>query len=279
MGNKVLMDKYEVLIKTIESYRKVAVAFSAGVDSTFLLEACVKALGKENVVAITAKSCLMPSIECDEAKKYCKKRGIRWVSFDPKIMQVEGISENSVDRCYLCKKHIFSVMKRAVFNEGIKYLLDGSNADDGGDFRPGMKALEELKIKSPLKDLGFTKSEIRSLSHALDIPTWEKPSYACLATRIPYGEPIDEAKMNLVEKAEDYIRSLGFEEVRVRVHNTVIARIELNPNDFSRFMRGDIRLEVNLMLKNMGFAYVSLDLQGYRTGSMNEVLDEKDSDN
>ena len=274
MSSKVLMDKYEVLIKTLESYRKVAIAFSAGVDSTFLLESCVKALGKENVVAITARSCLMPGCECDEAKKYCKKRGIRWVSFEPKILEVEGFSENSEDRCYICKKHIFSVMKRAIFNEGIKYLLDGSNADDDGDFRPGMKALDELKIKSPLRDLGFTKEEVRSLSHALDIPTWDKPSYACLATRIPYGESIDEAKLKLIERAEDYLRGLGFKEVRVRVHNTVNARIELNPNDFSRFMRGDIRLEVNLMLKNMGFAYVSLDLQGYRTGSMNEVLPE-----
>lgn len=274
MGNKVLMDKYEVLLKALESYRKIAVAFSAGVDSTFLLEACVKAVGTDNVVAITAKSCLMPKVECDEAKKYCKKRGIRWVSFDPKIMKVEGISENPKNRCYICKKHIFSVMKRAVMNEGIKWVLDGSNADDDGDFRPGMKALEELKIKSPLRDLGFTKEEIRSLSHALDIPTWDKPSYACLATRIPYGETIDEAKLKLVEKAEDYLRGLGFNEVRVRVHNTVIARIELNPNDFSTFMRGDIRLEVNHILKSMGFAYVSLDLQGYRTGSMNEVLPE-----
>ena len=274
MGNKVLMDKYEVLLKTLESYRKIAVAFSAGVDSTFLLEACVKAVGTDNVVAITAKSCLMPKVECDEAKKYCKKRGIRWVSFDPKIMKVEGISENPKNRCYICKKHIFSVMKRAVMNEGIKWVLDGSNADDDGDFRPGMKALEELKIKSPLRDLGFTKEEIRSLSHALDIPTWDKPSYACLATRIPYGETIDEAKLKLVEKAEDYLRGLGFNEVRVRVHNTVIARIELNPNDFSTFMKGDIRLEVNHILKSMGFAYVSLDLQGYRTGSMNEVLPE-----
>ncbi len=274
MSTTVLIEKYDVLLKTLESYKKVAVAFSAGVDSTFLLEACVKALGKENVVAITAKSCLMPKAECDEAKKYCKKRGIRWVSFDPKILQVEGLSENPKNRCYICKKHIFSVMKKAVFSEGFKYLLDGSNFDDDGDFRPGMKALEELKIKSPLRDLAFTKEEIRSLSRTLEIPTWEKPSYACLATRIPYGEAIDEAKLSLVEKAEDYLRGLGFKEVRVRVHNTVIARIELNPNDFSTFMRGDIRLEVNSVLKGLGFAYVSLDLQGYRTGSMNEVLPE-----
>ena len=274
MSTTVLIEKYDVLLKTLESYKKVAVAFSAGVDSTFLLEACVKALGKGNVVAITAKSCLMPKAECDEAKKYCKKRGIRWVSFDPKILQVEGLSENPKNRCYICKKHIFSVMKKAVVFEGFKYLLDGSNFDDDGDFRPGMKALEELKIKSPLRDLAFTKEEIRSLSRTLEIPTWEKPSYACLATRIPYGEVIDEAKLSLVEKAEDYLRGLGFKEVRVRVHNTVIARIELNPNDFSTFMRGDIRLEVNSVLKGMGFAYVSLDLQGYRTGSMNEVLPE-----
>ena len=275
MAGKVLMDKYEVLLKTLESYGKVAVAYSAGVDSTFLLHACVKALGKDNVVAITAKSAFMPGIECEEAKAFCKKNGIRWVSFEPKVMGIEELCENNQDRCYICKKHIFSVMIKAIRNEGIKHLLDGSNADDAGDFRPGMKALEELKVKSPLKLLGFTKEEIRSLSRVLEIPTWNKPSFACLATRIPYGEHIDEAKLKLVEKAEDYIRGLGFEEVRVRVHNTVIARIELNPNDFSTFMRGDIRLEVNQVLKSMGFAYVSLDLQGYRTGSMNEVLGDE----
>ena len=144
-----------------------------------------------------------------------------------------------------------------------------------GGFRPGMDALSELGVRSPLKELNFTKSEIRELSKVLGIPGWDKPSYACLATRIPYGERLDDTKLELVEKAEDYLMSLGFKELRVRVHETIIARIEVNPNDFKKIMRPDIRLEINQTLKQMGFAYVALDLQGYRSGSMDEKLHEQ----
>ncbi|MEE3467829.1 MAG: ATP-dependent sacrificial sulfur transferase LarE [Eubacterium sp.] len=271
MHNSVLIDKYEVLKKTIKSYQRVAVAFSGGVDSTFLLYTAKEALG-DQVLAVTAESELMPGYECKEARDYCKENKIRHLIFHPEVMKIDGVADNPPNRCYLCKKNLFSQMKKLAEERGIFEVIDGSNADDDGDYRPGLKALEEIKIRSPLKELGFTKKEIRSLSHALNLPTWEKPAYACLATRIPYGESIDLGKLKMVEQAEAYLHELGFEEVRVRVHNTVIARIELNPNDFSRFMRGDIRLEVNHKLKTMGFAYVSLDLQGYRTGSMNEIL-------
>ena len=274
MRNSALIGKYDVLKKTIASYRRVAVAFSAGVDSTFLLYTAKEALGAGGVVAITAESVLMPGSECTEAEAYCREQGIRHIVFQPDVMAVPGFSENPPNRCYLCKKNLFTQMLQLAENEAIRIVIEGSNVDDDSDFRPGMKALSELGIRSPLKELGFTKKEIRSLSRALGLPTWEKPAYACLATRIPYGESIDIPKLAMVEKAEKYLRELGFDEVRVRVHNTVIARIELNPNDFSRFMRGDVRLEVNQMLKGMGFAYVSLDLQGYRTGSLNEVLPE-----
>ena len=273
MHNSVLIDKYDVLKKTLTSYRHVAVAFSGGVDSTFLLYTAKEALGKE-VLAITAESELMPENECVEARKFCKDNRIRQVVMHPDVMKIQGIADNPPNRCYLCKKTMFIQMKSIAEERGMPILIEATNADDECDFRPGLKALEELKIKSPLKELGFTKKEIRSLSHALELPTWEKPSNACLATRIPYGEPIDLEKLKLIGQAEAYLRELGFTEVRVRMHNTVIARIELNPNDFSRFMRGDIRLEVNHRLKAMGFAYVSLDLQGYRTGSLNEVLPE-----
>ncbi len=273
MHNSVLIDKYDVLKKTIKSYQRVAVAFSGGVDSTFLLFAAKEALG-DQVLAVTAESELMPGMECKEAREFCKMNRIRQLVLHPEVMKIDGIAENPPNRCYLCKKSLFSQMKKLAEERGIFHVIEGSNVDDMGDFRPGMKALEEIHIRSPLKELGFTKKEIRSLSRALDLPTWEKPSYACLATRIPYGESIDVKKLKMVEQAEAYLHELGFQEVRVRVHNTVIARIELSPNDFSRFMRGDIRLDVNHKLKTMGFAYVSLDLQGYRTGSLNEVLPE-----
>ena len=273
MRNSALAGKYEVLKKTLATYQRVAVAFSAGVDSTFLLHAAKEAL-KGNVVAITAKSVLMPASEGEEAEKYCREQGIRQVVFTPDALSVPGFTENPPNRCYLCKKNLFAQMLSIAEKEGVRTVVEGSNFDDDSDFRPGMKALTELGIRSPLKELAFTKQEIRLLSKALKLPTWEKPAYACLATRIPYGETIDEPKLQMVEKAEAYLRGLGFDEVRVRVHNTVLARIELNPNEFSRFMRGDVRLEVNQILKGMGFAYVSLDLQGYRTGSLNEVLPE-----
>ncbi|MBO4395033.1 MAG: ATP-dependent sacrificial sulfur transferase LarE [Eubacterium sp.] len=273
MENRILLDKYDILKRTLTSYQSVAVAFSGGVDSSFLLYTASKTLGNKTL-AITAKSRVMPGTEMTEATEFCKKLGVRQMIIEPDVLSIPGFSDNPPDRCYICKKNLFSRMKDIAMDTGMRVLIEGSNVDDRGDFRPGLRALEELKIHSPLVELGFTKKEIRALSHALDLPTWDKPSYACLATRIPYGETIDASKLEMVEKAEQYLRDLGFREVRVRVHGTVSARIELNPNDFSRFMRGDVRLEVNLMLKRMGFAYVSLDLQGYRTGSMNEVLPE-----
>ncbi len=271
--DRILLDKYDILKKTLASYQSVAVAFSGGVDSTFLLYTAHKTLGNKTL-AITAKSCVIPKGEMTEATEFCKKFGIRQMIIEPDILSVPEFTENPPDRCYYCKKRIFSKMKDIALDTGMKVLTEGTNVDDRGDFRPGLKALEELKIHSPLVELGFTKKEIRALSRALELPTWDKPSNACLATRIPYGETIDATKLALIEKAEQYLRDLGFNEVRVRMHGTVSARIELNPNDFTRFMRGDIRLEVNLMLKRMGFAYVSLDLQGYRSGSMNETLTE-----
>ena len=274
MEDRILLDKYDILKRTLTSYQSVAVAFSGGVDSTFLLYTAVKTLGANKTLAVTAKSQVIPNEEMAETTAFCKKNGIRQMIIEPNVLQIPGFTENPPERCYLCKKSLFAQMKDIALDTGMRVLVDGSNADDNGDFRPGMRALEELGIHSPMAELGFTKKEIRALSRALDLPTWDKPSYACLATRIPYGETIDATKLALIEKAEKYLHGLGFQEVRVRVHGTVCARIEMNPNDFSRFMRGDVRLEVNTVLKQMGFAYVSLDLQGYRTGSLNEVLPE-----
>ena len=247
-------------------------AFSGGVDSSLLLYAAKEALG-EHVLALTAVSPLFPERERGETEAFCKKYGIRQVVFDYDVMKVPGITDNPTDRCYRCKKQLFHMMLAITEQERMFTLVEGSNKDDENDFRPGLKALSEMKVKSPLREYGFTKEEIRAISKTLGLPTWDKPAYACLATRIPYGETLDDDKLRLVEKAEQYLIGLGFQEVRVRTHGTVNARIELNPNDFKRFMRADIRLEVNQVFKQMGFAYVALDLQGYRTGSMNESVE------
>ncbi|MBO6108831.1 MAG: ATP-dependent sacrificial sulfur transferase LarE [Eubacterium sp.] len=271
MSDEALNGKYEVLKSELRTHRKLAIAFSGGVDSTFLLYATHEALG-DNVAAVTAVSALSPAREMDETRAFCNKHGIRHieVTYDP-LADGEFVS-NPANRCYVCKKRLFAAMVKTAEDNGIFKIAEGSNLDDEGDYRPGLKALDEMKILSPLREYGFRKKEIRELSRFFDLPTWDKPSYACLATRIPYGETIDAAKLNLIEKAENYLMELGFREVRVRVYGTINARIELNPNDFSRFMRGDVRLEVNQVLKKMGFGFVSLDLQGYRTGSLNEVL-------
>lgn len=266
-----LIQKYEVLKRELGTKRRLAVAFSGGVDSTFLLYAASEALG-DKVIAITARSPMFPKAESDETVEFCKNHGIRQIVFEADELSIEGFSDNPPNRCYLCKKRLFSDMLKIAEDEGMFLLSEGTNLDDEGDYRPGLMALKELNIYSPLRQLAFTKKEIRALSKVLGLTTWEKPSYACLASRIPYGETIDKTKLNLIEKAERYLMDQGFKEVRVRIYGTVNARIELNPNDFSRFMRADVRLTVNEVFRSMGFAYVSLDLIGYRSGSMNEVL-------
>ena len=271
--DRTLTDKYSVLKHTLKSERKLMIAFSGGVDSSFLLYAAHEALG-HNAVAITAVSHVFPKREIAEAEDFCKQYGIRQITFEHDLTSIEGLSDNPPERCYYCKKALMNRMLSIASDEGMFKLCDGTNKDDESGYRPGLEALSELGVKSPLRELGFTKQEIRDLSKVLGLPGWDKPAYACLATRIPYGERLDDTKLSLVEKAEDYLMSLGFKELRVRVHETVIARIEINPNDFKQIMRPDIRLEINQTLKQMGFAYVALDLQGYRSGSMDESLHE-----
>ena len=269
MKDRTLTDKYSVLKHALKSERKIAIAFSGGVDSTFLLYAAHDALG-DDAVAITAVSPMFPQREMIESSELCKSIGVRQITFEYDITDIEGLSDNPPKRCYFCKKALMNKMLSICEEEGIFTLCDGTNKDDESGYRPGMEALKELGVKSPLRELNFTKAEIRELSKVLGISGWDKPSYACLVTRIPYGERLDNTKLKLVEKAEDFLMGLGFTELRVRVHETVIARIEVNPNDFKKIMRSDIRLEINQTLKQMGFAYVALDLQGYRSGSMDE---------
>jgi len=265
-----VIEKYEKLKEYIASFGSLAVAFSSGVDSTFLLYAAKEALG-DNVIAITASSCSFPKRELNEAKEYCEKVGIRHFIVESEELNIEGFSHNPKNRCYLCKRELFEKIRNLADEQGIKEIAEGSNLDDNGDYRPGLKAVEELNIKSPLRHIGFTKQEIRDLSEQLNIPTWNKQSFACLSSRFPYVEEITEKKLNMVDKAEQLLLDMGFHQLRVRIHGD-LARIELLPEEFSLLMEEKTRLTVYAKFKEYGFSYVSLDLKGYRTGSMNETL-------
>ena len=270
--NKKLIKKYEDLKEYLRAFGKVSVAFSSGVDSTFLLYVAKDALG-ENVLALTASSCSFPVRELEETKVFCRDRGIRQIIVESEELKIEGFSHNPKNRCYLCKRELFQKFRDVSEKEGIAEIVEGSNLDDEGDYRPGLQAVSELGIKSPLRIIGFTKSEIREMSKNLGLPTWEKQSFACLSSRFPYGEEITERKLGMVDKAEQYLLDLGFHQLRVRIHRDM-ARIELEPTEFGRFMEEDVRMKVYEKLKAIGFSYVALDIKGYRTGSMNETLRE-----
>lgn len=260
-----LKSKQKELEKRIAELGRAAVAFSSGVDSTFLLKTAHDILG-DNAVAITAKApCFMKS-ETEEAIAFCKKEGIKQIVVDFNPLAVDEFKSNVKNRCYFCKKALFTEIKRVAAENDIPFIFDGTNADDTNDFRPGMKALEELGIISPLLDAKLTKSDIRALSQETGLSTFNKPSYACLASRIAYNEEITEKKLKMVESAEEMLHSLGFIQARVRMHGK-LARIEVEKNCFVNLLgHAD---EINDYLKSLGFTFVSMDLGGFKSGSMN----------
>jgi len=269
-ADRTIDEKLARLKAYLRELGSVAVAFSSGVDSTFLLKVAHEVLG-ENAAAITAGSCVFPAREAAEAEVFCKAEGIAQYVYEADILSIAGFADNPPNRCYLCKKELFTGIEKTARKHGLRYVIEGSNMDDLGDYRPGLQAIAELGVRSPLREARLYKQEIRELSRRYGLPTWDKPSYACLASRFVYGETITEERLGMVEKAEQLLTDKGFGQMRVRIHGT-LARIEVPEADFGRIMQKEIREEIVAKFTEYGFRYVTFDLQGYRTGSMNKVL-------
>lgn len=265
------MDKLGKLKEILEGLGSIVVAFSGGVDSSFLLKAAKDTLPGENILAVTAVSETYTRSELAQAERFVKSLGIKHKIIFTKELDDPNFSKNPVDRCYYCKKELFSRLKSFMKGNGFRYIIDASNTDDKGDYRPGSKAKAELGIRSPLQEAGMTKKDIRKFSKKLGLETWDMPQMACLASRIPYGEKISKGLLRKIENAESFIRGTGIRQVRVRLHND-IARIEVDKQEIKRFLNKESCGKIVKHLKALGFHYVVLDLEGYRTGSLNEVL-------
>ena len=263
-------EKLNQLKEYLLSQGSLAVAFSGGVDSTFLLKVAHDMLG-DKCVAVTASSCSVPERELNEARVFCVEHGIRHIVVHSEELEIEGFRHNPKNRCYLCKHELFEKIWAIARNEHLNAVAEGSNMDDNGDYRPGLVAVRELGVLSPLRHIGLSKAEIRELSRKLGLPTWDKQSFACLSSRFVYGETINEERLSMVDRAEQLLLDMGFHQVRVRIHGQ-LARIETDPAEFEKLL--SVREKIVSAFRDFGFTYVTMDLTGYRTGSMNETLEK-----
>ena len=268
-------EKWDRLRSLLREMKLAVLAYSGGVDSSVLLCAATEVLGP-NLIAVTAISETYPPAELEPAKRFAASLGVRHRILATEEITRDEFSRNAPDRCYHCKQELFGKLRQIADTEGIAYILDGTNIDDLSDHRPGRKAAGEFSVRSPLAEAGLTKQEVRALARRMDLPMWDKPSLACLSSRIPYGTPITLELLKNIQSAEDAIHALGIRQVRVRHHGDT-ARIEVEQDDLARLAAGDVRQQIVDVFKELGYVYICLDLEGYRTGSLNAVLEKKEA--
>ena len=271
MADESLRDKHEKMRDGIRSLGRVAVAFSGGVDSTFVLKVAVDVLGPENVLAVTGVSSSLARRELQAAKTLAESLGVRHLLIDPGEFADADYLANPANRCYFCKNALYARMDKILASHDLAAALNGTNVDDLGDHRPGLDAAREHGVRSPCVEAGLSKAEIRTLSAEMGLPTFDKPASPCLSSRVPYGERITPAKLRMIEQAENFLHDLGVRECRVRHHDT-LARIEVSPDWIERLMRPEMRARIDAAFSEFGYQYVTIDLRGFRSGSLNEVI-------